>query len=122
MNQSQGNEGAPEIIKPPASPPADIGPYRRRDYERLGERLARELCPQRCELIRGRLYESPPFMTLEAIVVGVLTKHLNHIADAEETLALHLPLDVVLADHSVVQPDIIYVSKDRLAIGQDRIE
>ena len=30
-------------------------------------------------------------------------------------------MDVVLADHSVVQPDLVYVSKDRLSIAQDRI-
>jgi len=32
------------------------------------------------------------------------------------------PIDVVLADHTILQPDLVYVSKERRHIVKDRIE
>jgi Uma2 family endonuclease len=43
-------------------------------------------------------------------------------ADRHGDQALVSPIDVVLADHSVVQPDVIYVRAARSSIIRDRVE
>jgi Uma2 family endonuclease len=48
-------------------------------------------------------------------------RHLDDIAEASGGHAFIAPLDVGLAEHSVVQPDVIYVSAARLKILQRRI-
>src|SRR5436305_4863733 len=100
---------------PPLSPPADLGPYRREDYETLpGE--------PRCELIYGRFYVSPSPTIVHQVVAGLLYQHFYGIARTTGGKAYIAPLDVNLADHSVVQPDILYVSSRRRAILQERVE
>jgi Uma2 family endonuclease len=51
-----------------------------------------------------------------------LWRHLESIAEAAGGFACAAPLDTVLADHSVVQPDVIYTSAARLGILGKRIE
>lgn len=103
------------LKEPLLSPPADLGPYRREDYERLpGE--------PRCELIYGRFYVSPSPSIVHQVVAGLFYQHLYGIAKATGGKAYIAPLDVALADHSVVQPDIIYVSRRRREILQERVE
>ena len=97
-----------------AAPPA-LGPYRLRDYDQLPDQ-------PRHELVFGRLYVTPSPFPPHQIVSEVLGRLLGRIADAADGLLLHAPLDVVLADHSVVQPDLIYFSAARLPIATDRIE
>ncbi len=99
----------------PLAPPSDIGPYRREDYESLVD-------SPRCELILGRFYRSPSPSILHQIVVSLLWQRLHEIARSSGGLALLAPLDVSLAEHSVVQPDVIYVSAERRGIARETIE
>lgn len=103
------------LKEPPLSPPDDLGPYRREDYEAL----PRE---PRCELIYGRFYVSPSPSIVHQVVAGQFYQHLYGIAKATGGKAYIAPLDVALADHSVVQPDIIYVSRRRREILKERVE
>jgi Uma2 family endonuclease len=99
----------------PLAPPDDLGPYRRKDYEALPDQ-------PRCELIYGRFYVSPSPLLLHQIVVGLLYERLLRIARTSRGRAFVAPLDVHLASHSVVQPDVVYVSPSRKGILQSRIE
>ncbi|MBV8199596.1 MAG: Uma2 family endonuclease, partial [Acidobacteria bacterium] len=103
------------LTEAPLAPPAGLGPYRRCDYEGLPDQ-------PRCELLFGRLYVMPSPSLLHQAVVMTLSVHLDRIAQASGGRAYAAPMDVTLADHSVVQPDIIYVSPERFAVLQRRIE
>lgn len=92
-----------------------LGPYRVRDYDQLPDQ-------PRHELVFGRLYVTPSPFPPHQIVSEVLGQLLRRIAKAAGGLLLRAPLDVVLADHSVVQPDFIYFSAARLPIVGKRIE
>ena len=74
-----------------------LGPYRVRDYDQLPDQ-------PRHELVFGRLYVTPSPFPRHQVVSEVLGLLLDRIADAADGLLLRAPLDVVLADHSVVQP------------------
>jgi Uma2 family endonuclease len=102
------------LTEVPQAPPSGLGPYRREDYDRLPEQ-------PRCELLFGRLYVNPAPSVGHQSVVPFLWQHLHRIARKAGGRALHAPLDVVLADHSVVQPDVIYISAGRQHIVQERI-
>ena len=97
-----------------AAPPA-LGPYRVRDYDQLPDQ-------PRHELVFGRLYVTPSPFPRHQIVSEVLGQLLGRIADAAGGLLFHAPLDIVLADHSVVQPDLLYFSTARLPSLDQRIE
>jgi len=99
----------------PLVPPADLGPYRRKDYEALPDE-------PRCELIYGRFYVSPSPLVLHQLVVGLLYEILIRIALPVRGMVLLSPMDVYLADHSVVQPDLLYISAGRRRVAQKRIE
>jgi Uma2 family endonuclease len=103
------------LKEPPLSPDSDLGPYRRRDYEALPDE-------PRCELIYGRFYLSPSPSRLHQAVMFHLSRILDDIAMATGGYLYVAPLDVNLADHSVVQPDVLYVSEARREILQERIE
>jgi Uma2 family endonuclease len=101
------------LTEAPLAPPAGLGPYRRQDYDALPDQ-------PRCELLFGRLYVmASPTLTHQA-VVHVLWRHLDDLAQASGGLAYASPLDVELADHSIVQPDVIYLSAERLGVAQPR--
>ena len=100
----------------PLAPPDDLGPYRREDYEALPDQ-------PRCELIYGRFYLSPSPLLLHQTVVGLLVRGVAPDRPRRSgAWAFVAPLDVHLADHSVVQPDVIYVSPARKGILQTWIE
>lgn len=103
------------LREPPLHPYSDLGPYRRRDYEALPDE-------PRCELIFGRFYVSPSPLVLHQIVVSLLLRIMDDIASASGGLALPAPLDVHLADHSVVQPDVIFISAAQRGIAQRWVE
>jgi Uma2 family endonuclease len=98
----------------PLAPSAALGPYRLEDYERLPPE-------PRCELLAGRFYVTPSPSVLHQIVAPLLWKMLDALAERTGGLALPAPLDVVLADHSVVQPDVIYLSAERRGLSKERI-
>jgi hypothetical protein len=67
----------------------------------------------RRELIRSRLYERPTLSTDEALAVQVFKTHLDRLANGVRGMVFRMPLAVVLADHSIVQPNLAYLSKSR---------
>jgi Uma2 family endonuclease len=99
----------------PLAPPAGLGPYRQRDYEALPDE-------PRCELLFGRLYVMPGPTLQHQATLQAMWLHLNRIAQDSGGRAYFAPLDVALADHSVVQPDAIYVSPERFGVLRLRIE
>jgi len=101
----------------PLVSPSELGPYRREDYEALPDE-------PRCELIRGRFYLSPAPSLLHQIVAMSLARHFIDIAEATGGLTVVAPVDVPLASHSIVQPDVIYVTaaRRRIVIAGSRIE
>jgi Uma2 family endonuclease len=102
------------LKEPPLTLPTELGPYRRRDYYTLPPE-------PRCELIFGRFYLSPSPLVPHQIVVGVLFLILDRLARATGGLALLAPTDVPFADHSVVQPDVLYISAANRAIAGDQL-
>src|SRR5215472_7519061 len=93
-----------EILREsPLSPSSELGPYRKRDYLALPDE-------PRCELIYGRFYEMTAPRLRHQVLALILGKHFVEIAFRSGGLAAVAPVDVTLADHSVVQPDVIYVS------------
>lgn len=103
------------LAESPLVPPADLGPYRSSDYAALPDE-------PRCELILGRIYLSPSPSPLHQTVASILWKHLDQLAMASGGLAFAAPLDVHLAAHSVVQPDVIYLSAARRSLVGDEID
>jgi Uma2 family endonuclease len=103
------------LTETPLAPPAELGPYRRRDYEALPDE-------PRCELIFGRIYVSPSPSPLHQAILLALAHALEAAAFETGGLLFVAPLDTFLADHSVVQPDVLYISAARRSILQERIE
>jgi Uma2 family endonuclease len=99
----------------PLAPRSDLGPYRESDYLGLPDH-------PRCELLYGRLLVTPAPTARHQHVVSRILSILLACADRHGDQALVSPIDVVLADHSVVQPDVIYVKAARSSIVRDRIE
>jgi len=99
----------------PVSPSSEVGPFRKRDYLELPDE-------PRCELILGRIYVTPSPTFRHQAVALLLSQRLHEVARRTGGVVAIAPLDVTLADHSVVQPDVIYVSASRLEIVEDRIE
>jgi Uma2 family endonuclease len=85
----------------PLFPSSTIGPYRRADYMSLPDE-------PRCELIYGRFYLMSSPVPIHQIVGSVLWRWLDDLALESGGQAFMAPLDITLADHSVVQPDVLY--------------
>jgi Uma2 family endonuclease len=103
-----------ETETPPA-PRADLGPYRRADYLALPDE-------PRCELLYGRLaVMAAPTLRHQRVAARVF-RLLADFADHTGGQAFYSPVDVALADHSIVQPDVIYVGPARAAILETRVE
>ncbi len=69
---------------------------------------------KRYEVINGRLYEMPaPTPLQQAISRRISLVLARFLKDGE---FFYAPIDVVLGDRYVLQPDIIFISKDRLGI------
>ena len=103
------------LEQPPPTLHRKLGPYRRADHAALPDE-------PRCELIFGRFYLSPSPVPLHQFLVTRIWRTLDDLAERTGGLALVAPMDVHLADHSVVQPDILYISPARRRILQTWIE
>jgi len=115
MPSSEPAPPTPEILfERPLVPDPALGPYRQRDYEQLPDQ-------PRTELIRGRLYACPSLTVSHQLAVRALMMRLGPISETAGSIAFAIPLDVHLADHSIVQPDAMYISEKRLEIIQDWI-
>lgn len=97
------------------SPSPAIGPCRALDYWRLP-------ADPRCELLHGRLFASPSPSALHQTVQFLLWEVLMHAARKSGAVVLGAPMDTVLANHSVVQPDLLYVSAGRRHIVKEKVE
>jgi Uma2 family endonuclease len=96
------------------TPPSTLGPYRAADYWKLPE-------GEPVELLRGRLVVSPAHDTTHQTISGLLTVYLFGVAARSGGRALDAPTDVVLDDHTILQPDLLYVRKERRSIIQKRV-
>jgi Uma2 family endonuclease len=103
-----------ETETPPA-PRNDLGPYRAADYLALPDE-------PRCELLYGRLPVTPAPTVRHQHVVARVLRLLLDLADRYGGHAIVSPVDVVLAEHSIVQPDVIYVTEARTSILGARVE
>ncbi len=74
------------------------------------------------ELWEGELIMSPtPTPSHQRVVVNLLLALDGHVREKKSGTVFVSPLDVVLTQHQVVQPDIFYVSNANKAIIQDRV-
>ena len=99
----------------PLAPRLGLGPYRDTDYLGLPDE-------PRCELLYGRLFVMPAPSVRHQLVAARVLRLLEDFAEQHGGLAVISPVDVALADHSVVQPDVIYVSSARASIVRQRVE
>ena len=106
---------AEALAQEPLGPRSGLGPYRRPDYERLPDE-------PRHELLYGRLYVTPSPTARHQTVSLLLSHRLDALAREIGGMVFTAPLDVALADHTVVQPDLLYLSPERQHRVQERVE
>jgi Uma2 family endonuclease len=71
----------------------------------------------RYELVEGEMRMTPSPNTLHQEISKRLGRMLlERLEDREMGKVYNAPYDVVLSEHNVVQPDLLFVSKDRLGI------
>lgn len=97
------------------SPFSDVGPYRAADYWQLPE-------GEPVELIRGRFVVSPSPNILHQTTILVLSEILVAAARKTGGKAVLSPMDVIFSDDTILQPDLLYVSKPRRKIIKQRVE
>jgi Uma2 family endonuclease len=97
------------------SPYVSAGPYRAADYWQLPE-------GEPIELIHGRFVVSPAPLSVHQIVAAFLTELFVGIARRSGGIALPAPMDVILSDETIVQPDVIYIAAGRRAILRKQVE
>lgn len=90
---------------PGFTPVSGLGPHRARDYFSLPE-------GEPVELIYGRLVVSPSPNYAHQTVVALLTEWLLGIVRRTGGRMAPAPFDVELSDHSIVQPDLVYVRQE----------
>jgi Uma2 family endonuclease len=89
-------------------------PFTYEEYARLRD-------GRRYEVIEGQLLLTPSPRTYHQKVTGNLfVALLRHVRDNDLGEVLISPCDVVLSPTNVVQPDILYVARDRLAIIEEK--
>lgn len=96
------------------SPIAKLGPYRAKDYQQLPEGAP-------VELLRGELIMSPSPRTSHQIVVLLLAEHFLRISRRSGGAAFCAPMDVIFSDDTILQPDVLYIAKERRKIIGDWI-
>jgi len=91
--------------------------YTYADYEKLPEGAP-------YQLIGGELIMTPspiPYHQMISMKIGY--ELLKFVEDKKSGIVLYAPLDVYLSETETYQPDIIFISKDRLnIIGEKKIE
>jgi len=96
------------------TPPSTLGRYRAADYWKLPE-------GEPVELIQGRLVVSPAPNTLHQTIVGLLFDLILEAARRSGGRVLLGPTDVVLDDHTILRPDVLYVRRDKRNIVRERV-
>jgi len=97
------------------SPYSGVGPYRAADYWELGE-------GEPYELMQGRFVMSPSPTSRHQTILVTLTAYFADIARKNGGVALCAPMDVIFSDDTILQPDLLYIAKERREIVKDRIE
>lgn len=97
------------------SPFTDVGPYRAADYWRLPE-------GEPVELVRGRFVVSPSPNALHQTIVWLLSRILDSAMQKTGSKAFFAPMDVILSEDTILQPDLLYVAKSRRHIIKQRVE
>lgn len=95
--------------------PKTLGPYRAADYWKLPE-------GEPVELIQGEYVMSPAPNYLHQAISLSLSRLLHEWTRKGGGRGAAAPFDVVFSDASIVQPDLVYVSKSRREIIKDRTE
>jgi Uma2 family endonuclease len=95
-------------LSPASSSPSAsrLGPFRLADYDRLPRQ-------PRHELLFGNLIVAPSPTVRHQVIALFLWRHLQRSTKNTRGWVCAAPADVILAEHSVVQPDIYYVAADR---------
>ena len=89
-------------------------PFTYDDYARLRD-------DRRYEVIEGQLLLTPSPRTYHQKVTGnVFDVLLHHVRENRLGEVLIAPCDVVLSSTNVVQPDVLFVRRDRLAIIEEK--
>ncbi len=77
---------------------------------------------KRYEVINGRLYEMPaPTAQHQRILISIATRFYLFASQNSSGMVLPSPVDVILSETTVVQPDILFVSKERLGMVKERV-
>ena len=77
---------------------------------------------KRYEIISGRLYEMPSPTVKHQRIVGKIFKVLSDYVEKNDLGEVFIaPMDVVLSEKDVVQPDVVFVKKENLDIVKDWI-
>jgi Uma2 family endonuclease len=97
------------------SPFSDVGPYRAADYWKLPE-------GEPVELIKGRLVVSPSPNVLHQTIIGILFEILSACARRTGSKVLLSPMDVILSDDTILQPDLLYIARARRHTIKQRVE
>ena len=105
----------PYDMLPPYTPALALGPHRADDFWKLPE-------GEPVELIRGRLVMSPSPRPSHQMISMLLSRWLLGIAEQSGGFALAAPADVQFADHTILQPDLLYITKERRSIVRKCIE
>lgn len=72
---------------------------------------------RRHEIIDGEHYVNPaPGTKHQLVSVRLLVALYSHVTSHKLGHVFHAPFDVVLSEHNIVEPDLIYVSNDRTHI------
>ena len=101
--------------EPPQSVSGEPGPFREADY------LALPAEP-RCELLWGHLVVTPAPAVKHQVVLVSLLRRLAEFALERGHLLLVAPADVTLAEHTVLQPDLLLVARERRPAAGARVE
>jgi Uma2 family endonuclease len=76
---------------------------------------------RRYEILDGELEVSPaPAPRHQAVSRNLFVILHNHVADRRLGSVYYAPIDVILADTSIVQPDIVFIAAGRESIGTER--
>lgn len=75
---------------------------------------------QRHEIIDGELYVTPaPFIPHQNLSFELSARFRNFLKRHRVGRALAAPVDVLLSEHDIVQPDLLFISNERVGIIAD---
>jgi Uma2 family endonuclease len=72
---------------------------------------------KRCEIIEGDLLMTPsPTFRHQAIQAYLITRLFSFVQENDLGRVVAAPMDVILSPENVVQPDVLFIAKERLEI------